>query len=149
MFVSDNDSYSVNPDLLNPLKLDLPSCLDSQKLLVTVISTASEISRRNAIRKLWGSSSKFNSTFSTLVFITGRTEDTEVLQEARIFNDLVITDIKENYYNLTLKTYAALRYSGEYCPYVECIVKADSDNVVHIREFENLCRKHIGKIFQA
>ncbi|KAE9550368.1 hypothetical protein FO519_006428 [Halicephalobus sp. NKZ332] len=128
---------------MNPLKLNLAKCSSSQKLLIAVISTPNEAYRRTSIRKLWGNPSRYNSSFSTVVFITGKTDDSKVIQEANDYNDVIITDINENYYNLSLKTYAALQYTKEYCPKVECIVKADSDNIIHINDFEYICKQHM------
>lgn len=47
--------------------------------------------------------------------------------ESTIFNDIIQLNFKENYYNLTLKTIAALRWTALNCPLVKFMLKLDSD----------------------
>lgn len=70
-----------------------------------------------------------------------------LIKESIQYKDVVFTEVYEDYYNLTLKTFAVFDFAYKQCPNVECIVKADSDNVLNIKGFEDICQKQLGYIF--
>lgn len=57
------------------------------------------------------------------------------------FRDVVVTNVHENYYNLSLKTFAIFDFAHKHCPQVECLIKSDSDNILNVAGFEALCQK--------
>ncbi|VDO51776.1 unnamed protein product [Haemonchus placei] len=57
------------------------------------------------------------------------------------FHDIVVAGIHEDYYSLSLKTYAMLYFKDMRVPSAKCLVKADSDNVLVVRNYERLCEE--------
>ncbi|KJH49365.1 hypothetical protein DICVIV_04505 [Dictyocaulus viviparus] len=67
-------------------------------------------------------------------------ENEEMLAtEEKEFHDIVVADIDEGYYSLSMKTYAMLYFKTTRYRMTKCLVKADSDNVLLIRNYERLC----------
>jgi hypothetical protein len=53
--------------------------------------------------------------------------------------DIILTSIREDYYNLPLKTLVMLLFTNKHYPQVDCLVKADSDNYLNVSNLEKLC----------
>ena len=76
--------------------------------------------------------------------------------ESNNYKDLVVAEMDEGYYSLSLKTYAMLYYKGTRSLYfknsfkntkfrykeTKCLVKADSDNVLMLYNYERLCEEN-------
>ncbi|PIO69015.1 hypothetical protein TELCIR_09180 [Teladorsagia circumcincta] len=67
-------------------------------------------------------------------------EELLAIEEGR-YHDIVVADIREDYYSLSMKTYAMLYFKVHRVPSAKCLVKADSDNVLLIRNYERLCEE--------
>ncbi|KAE9548713.1 hypothetical protein FO519_008074 [Halicephalobus sp. NKZ332] len=65
-------------------------------------------------------------------------------KEARIFNDLVITDIVDSYKNLSLKTFVLLNWQQTYCPNVSYVLKSDDDTVVHLPRLKSFMENYLN-----
>jgi len=59
-------------------------------------------------------------------------------------DDMIVVDIVEHYHNLTLKTYAMMRYVQRYCPHVKCVVKSDSDTILNLPKLYKICENSIA-----
>uniref|UniRef100_A0AC35FNP4 Hexosyltransferase n=1 Tax=Panagrolaimus sp. PS1159 TaxID=55785 RepID=A0AC35FNP4_9BILA len=112
-------------------------------MLIAIVSMPSEIGRREAIRKSWTNNTNVNKNFTKVVFIIGKTGSDKAEIESAKYNDIIFTDITERYYNLSLKTFAIFDFAHKQCFNVECIIKADSDNILNVRGFEELCQTQI------
>ncbi|KAI6206988.1 hypothetical protein M3Y94_00978100 [Aphelenchoides besseyi] len=110
------------------------------KMLIVVISEVDDSTQRQLIREDWGHKSKRKDS-TELVFLVGlsRHNNTELKMEQLLFNDLVLTSIVENYYNLSLKTLAMFLFAQSHYPSAKCVVKVDSDNVLNVTNLEDLC----------
>lgn len=117
------------------------------QLLVMINSMPDRFEERRRIRESWAMSELYDETTKVLFLIgkpnTVQIEEKLVVEEAG-FHDVVVADIEEGYYSLSLKTYAMLYFKNTRIPAAKCLVKADSDNVLLIRNYERLCDETIG-----
>lgn len=72
-----------------------------------------------------------------MVFLLGkiRGEDpisTSVMEESRLFGDIVVEDFMDSYTNLTLKTVFMLKWVQQHCPKAQYIMKVDDDIFVNV-----------------
>lgn len=54
---------------------------------------------------------------------------------------MIIADVAEGYYSLAAKTMSMLLYKTRFYPDAKCLVKADVDNVLILRNYERLCEE--------
>lgn len=106
---------------------------DGPELLFVVKSAHRNAERRLAIRKTWGSESRFLDLTIRTVFLVGvaapdseeiSTETARLEKEHAIYNDLVQADFIDTYFNLTLKTMSGLKWVVTYCPNARYVVFA-------------------------
>ncbi|KAK0407602.1 hypothetical protein QR680_003488 [Steinernema hermaphroditum] len=55
-------------------------------------------------------------------------------------DDVVRINYSKGYYNLQMKTYGFWVYHRDYCPQAKYLLKVDSDVLVNLKGFEELCR---------
>ncbi|XP_067655082.1 beta-1,3-galactosyltransferase 5-like [Haliotis asinina] len=112
-------------------------------LIILVLSVTTHRDWRNSIRKTWGSFTHNNTWAGTslsfvvrLVFLFGETgnvsENTDLRKEASENHDIVQTNFKESYFNLTNKVLSGLKWVKDHCPGTKFIMKNDEDSFVHI-----------------
>ena len=107
------------------------------KLLVLISSDAKNTFQRNTIRNTWARYNKSSngSTLWRLHFLVARRDDdttmNQVLGEIHKYDDLVVGDYNENYYNQTLKVEMGLEWAMLYCNY-QYMLKGDDDIFVQI-----------------
>uniref|UniRef100_A0A914CZ19 Hexosyltransferase n=1 Tax=Acrobeloides nanus TaxID=290746 RepID=A0A914CZ19_9BILA len=65
--------------------------------------------------------------------------DIRVSQEANKYQDILLFDYTESYYNVSRKIFGYLRYVYDYCPNVKCVLKGDSDAIINLSGMEKLC----------
>ncbi|KAK0418301.1 hypothetical protein QR680_013486 [Steinernema hermaphroditum] len=116
-------------------------CGQAVDLFVGVISKADETEMRAKVRKSWANKAAYNASSTRIVFFVGNDKKIDTSEEKRQFNDIAHVDVDESYYNLSLKTYAFLKYQEDFCPQAKCVVKIDSDVVANIAGIEELCRR--------
>ncbi|XP_071958360.1 beta-1,3-galactosyltransferase 1-like [Antedon mediterranea] len=104
-------------------------------LLVVVFSTHEHFENRRLIRKSWGSVNVVNDRNIVTIFLLGRVHDHdlqyEVEEENKEYNDIIIGDFDDTYKNLTLKTIQTLKWSTQFCPDANYVMKTDDDMFVH------------------
>ena len=132
--VADVNFMMVNPSV-QPL---LPA--EEIFLLVLVSSVPGSDYRfaRNAIRETWGISLDCRSTNDpcpwNVVFLLGRsyqdTLDSQIMEEARAFNDILVGNFNDTYINLVIKLFMGFSWASK----VNCrfILKADDDIYVRL-----------------
>uniref|UniRef100_W5LUG9 Hexosyltransferase n=1 Tax=Astyanax mexicanus TaxID=7994 RepID=W5LUG9_ASTMX len=103
-------------------------------LLFAVKSTLSHFERRQAIRETWGREGLYRGGLSVkTVFLLGSTSvDDPTLEsliyfEAKKYEDLLLWDFHDSFYNLTLKEHVFLKWALHRCPHVSFIFKGDDD----------------------
>ncbi|WKY05353.1 hypothetical protein Q1695_005954 [Nippostrongylus brasiliensis] len=122
-----------------------PQLEDGLKMLVMVNSMPNRFRERQLIRESWAMKDLYNEQTTKVLFLSGRPKSEEMHEalaneEAR-YHDVVVADVDEGYYSLSLKTYAMLYFKHTRAPTAKCLVKADSDNVLLVRNFERLCEE--------
>lgn len=110
-----------------------PSNNNNNQILVYFVPSAPAHNRqRFAIRSTWGATVN-----PKPVFIVGYTEDLtvmrRVLKEAHKYQDLIIEDFLDTYWNLTLKTGFILKHFLSLCPQANFLIKTDDDMFIQPR----------------
>ncbi|TKR67586.1 hypothetical protein L596_023717 [Steinernema carpocapsae] len=120
-------------------------CDENTDFLVTVISNSNETKQREDVRRTWASEANRNTT-TKVVFIVARPKagnyGREFWAEADKYDDIVMANFRDDYHNLSMKSYSALKYHLNYCPQARCLLKIDTDVVANLRGLENLCRRN-------
>ncbi|KAL1256315.1 hypothetical protein QQF64_011860 [Cirrhinus molitorella] len=125
-----------NPPLLidQPDKCSSDSEKDQIFLLLAIKSIPKNFERRQAIRETWGREGLYKNGLQVrIVFLLGgSSEDDPSLDklisfEAREFQDLLVWDFNDSFYNLTLKENVFFKWMLESCPNVSFIFKGDDD----------------------
>lgn len=116
-------------------------------VVILVFTRANSFHRRQIIRQTWGSQVKKISSVK-MFFVIGKTKNAnvsfqnQVVNENNRFKDLIQFDFIDDYYNLTLKSLAMLRWSMTNCPLVKFVQKVDDDFVVNIENLKSFCNEH-------
>ncbi|PIO64150.1 hypothetical protein TELCIR_14233, partial [Teladorsagia circumcincta] len=110
-----------------------------------VNSMPDRFEERQMIRTSWALPDLYDERTTKVLFLIGKPISLEIeellaIEEGR-FHDIVVADIREDYYSLSMKTYAMLYFKVHRVPSAKCLVKADSDNVLLIRNYERLCEE--------
>lgn len=112
-------------------------------LLVLVPSLAQHTNIRQTIRETWGryASQKtlppsYSSYVVKIAFLFGKWENNDtkelLLNEKRIFRDIVVGDFNDTYQNLTRKILMGLKWMSTFCGEADYILKVDEDIFVNI-----------------
>jgi len=121
------------------VKLDLTSntaiCQENDYLIIYILSTITNIQRRNVIRSTWAS--KQNGT--CFIFILGQFSSLinnfnqiqmKINDEKKQYQDIVQIDHIESYSNVVYKEIAALQWSQYFYPNIPYLFKTDDDLIV-------------------
>lgn len=101
-------------------------------VLITSGVKASYVTRRNRVRDTWGNEANHPASKDwKRVFLLGRTQTTEIQEEAAVFNDILVLDMTDNYDNLVIKVFSGMLWSIVYIN-PRFILKADDDVYVRI-----------------
>jgi len=116
------------------------------KLLIIVTSHPNGRSRRNRIRKSWGSpKSNYVKTFYIVGKVNNVSVMDELLKEENLHKDIIRGDFIENHYNLSRKLQTGFEWSYKNCMY-KYVLKCDDDVFVNVNFLiETLDRKY-GKL---
>ena len=108
---------------------------DTELFLLVLITSgvrSSYVTRRNRVRDTWGNEVNHPASKDwKRVFLLGRTQTTEILQEAAVFNDILVLNMTDNYDNLVIKVFSGLLWSVIHIN-PRFILKADDDVYVRI-----------------
>ncbi|XP_070564046.1 beta-1,3-galactosyltransferase 1-like [Ptychodera flava] len=100
-------------------------------LLVLVSSRIVNFVRREAIRQTWGSVQVIGRTRIITMFLIGSSLDDRVRKLVRTekaeYDDIIMGDFIDSYYNLTVKSIMGFKWVKYYCPRAKFILKADDD----------------------
>jgi hypothetical protein len=113
-------------------------CQKHSDLLIIVISLSSEYEQRSQLRESWIKEAK--SRNYTVYFLLGTIDNqTDLLEEeAEEYKDIILVDVREDYKNLPLKTYVALKWKEKKCPGTKWLLKLDMDTDVFVDNLERL-----------
>ncbi|XP_016105764.1 N-acetyllactosaminide beta-1,3-N-acetylglucosaminyltransferase 2-like [Sinocyclocheilus grahami] len=123
-----------------PLLIDQPDKCASENgedqifLLFAIKSIPRHFERRQAVRETWGRGGLYENGLQVrTVFLLGRSSaddpklDKLVSFEAQQFQDLLVWDFHDSFYNLTLKEHVFFKWMLDNCPHVSFIFKGDDD----------------------
>ena len=137
-------------------------------ILFLINSHRNNYLRRKTMRDTWLSSNKINlaKIFKDNIkyghvnieirhmFVVGKEEQEEIdknkqpsdrlFKEAKLYNDILITNTVDNYENIIYKHYALIDWAIEYCSNVNYVVKLDDDVFVNINRLIGHLVKNIG-----
>lgn len=131
-----------NPPILH----DQPGkCASDQIFLLFAIkSIPKHFERRQAVRETWGREGLYENGLQVrTVFLLGRSSaddpslDKLVSFEAQQFQDLLVWDFHDTFYNLTLKEHVFLKWMMDHCPRVSFVFKGDDDVFANTQEILN------------
>ena len=135
-FKLSNTNPIINPHefkyILNPGKT---VCENSGRidLLMLVTSAAYNFDHRRIIRNTWANHTLFPTTKA--VFIVGDAKNTTInrllVEEFKLYGDIVQEDFIDTYTNLTIKTIAAMKWGSLFCNGAKFMLKIDDDLIVN------------------
>ena len=101
-------------------------------VLITSGVKTSYVTRRSRVRNTWGNEVNHPASKDwKRVFLLGRTQTTEIQQEALVFNDILVLNMTDNYDNLVIKVFSGFLWSIIHIN-PRFILKADDDVYVRI-----------------
>ncbi|KAH9403680.1 Beta-1,3-galactosyltransferase 1, partial [Tyrophagus putrescentiae] len=107
---------------------------------VFVFCQIKDFSRRQAIRETYGSELKAHPQ-TVMYFVVSRVNnvllENALIKEASQHDDILQFDFKDDYFNLTLKSLAVLRWSALHCSKAKFIFKFDYDCYIRVDNFIN------------
>lgn len=133
--------------------LDHPEkCTNEDVLLLLFVKTSPEnIERRNAIRFTWGNETYIKNTLGVtvkVVFALGAIQtkkgepswskrsgigfQEQLIQEDRVYGDLVQQDFLDSFHNLTLKLILQFHWMHNRCAHARFFMTADDDIFIHM-----------------
>lgn len=161
---TENESVSKleAPKLLRGVKKREKMCKNNTELIVLVMSKFDEYNDRNIVRQTWAQRNA--SQPITVLFVVGVdqryyaddskrnvsayiAEKKSLKDEFNKHDDVLLIDVLEEFHNLSLKSYGAFDIVDRRCGNVQCIVKADSDTVLHLQILLKICRESRGFMF--
>ncbi|XP_012688169.2 N-acetyllactosaminide beta-1,3-N-acetylglucosaminyltransferase 2 [Clupea harengus] len=131
-----------SPDVLinQPNKCTSRGKPDQVTLLLGIKSVPGNFEERQAVRETWGQEGVYeDSLLVRTVFLLGRSgsDDPDLTHllsfEAQQFEDLLVWDFKDSFYNLTLKEHVFIKWSLQHCPQASFIFKGDDDVFVNTK----------------
>ena len=109
---------------------------DQVFMLILIRSVPKQLDRRMAIRETWGSSKNLPKYNLPVIFIFGKTynktEQDDLKEESRVYNDIVQEDFVDSYQTLTLKTVMAWKWALLFCPQASYVMIANDEVVVDV-----------------
>uniref|UniRef100_A0A914DMF6 Hexosyltransferase n=1 Tax=Acrobeloides nanus TaxID=290746 RepID=A0A914DMF6_9BILA len=103
-------------------------CDSATKLIVGIRSAPTEFDRRKWVRQTWA---KVRSKAIKVIFVIANHKENDinfqVRTERKFYDDILLLDYDDSYYNMSLKNYGYYEYVLKNCPNADCVLKVDSD----------------------
>ena len=87
--------------------------------IIYVHSAPGNRKRRDNIRQSWGQVNLFTQFPSRIVFFVGLTSEkiqSDLEKESQLYGDIIQSNYKDAYRNLTFKAMGAMKWISDYCP---------------------------------
>ncbi|XP_069109766.1 lactosylceramide 1,3-N-acetyl-beta-D-glucosaminyltransferase B-like [Argopecten irradians] len=113
----------------------IPNYTKDVFLLFVVKSKCDHLQQRIAIRQTWGNEHNLRGVSIKTVFVLGTPVNGSlhfIRNEIKRYNDIILMDFHDTYFNNTLKTSTAFNWISEFCPYARFIVLIDDDFFVSL-----------------
>lgn len=135
----DSSAYVPYPHHYS-LIIDEPNrCQQGAPFLVLMVPVApSDRTSRNVIRRTWGRLPAARGQGLQQYFLLGSTSDgtqtlqQQIMEESRLYHDIIQSDFVDSYQNLTLKTILMFEWLSSHCPSSAYAMKVDSDIFLNV-----------------
>uniref|UniRef100_A0A8C3RZN6 Hexosyltransferase n=1 Tax=Chelydra serpentina TaxID=8475 RepID=A0A8C3RZN6_CHESE len=119
-------------------------------LLIAIKSVVEDFDRREIVRKTWGREGLVNGVQIQRVFLLGIPKNKTALatweilvhQESLMYQDILLWDFLDTFFNLTLKEIHFLNWADEFCSSVKFIFKGDADVFVNVENIIDFLERH-------
>ncbi|CAM5092863.1 unnamed protein product [Natator depressus] len=119
-------------------------------LLIAIKSVVEDFDRREIVRKTWGREGLVNGVQVQRVFLLGIPKNKTALatweilvhQESLMYQDILLWDFLDTFFNLTLKEIHFLNWADEFCSSVKFIFKGDADVFVNVENIIDFLERH-------
>ncbi|TFJ99535.1 histone H2B.1-like [Platysternon megacephalum] len=119
-------------------------------LLIAIKSVVEDFDRREIVRKTWGREGLVNGVQVQRVFLLGIPKNKTALatweilvhQESLMYQDILLWDFLDTFFNLTLKEIHFLNWADEFCSNVKFIFKGDADVFVNVENIIDFLERH-------
>ncbi|KAM7147032.1 UDP-GlcNAc:betaGal beta-1,3-N-acetylglucosaminyltransferase 9 isoform 1-T2 [Macrochelys suwanniensis] len=119
-------------------------------LLIAIKSVVEDFDRREIVRKTWGREGLVNGVQVQRVFLLGIPQNKTALatweilvhQESLMYQDILLWDFLDTFFNLTLKEIHFLNWADEFCSSVKFIFKGDADVFVNVENIIDFLERH-------
>ena len=125
----------------------VPPCRESANsasVFVTIISAPGYFQKRESIRNSWIRDMLKMTDLIGYAFILGQTDNKEhqerIRRESEEFGDILQIDMRDDYYNLTMKVVGLLNWLDTNCHKASFILKVDDDVYVNVRNLNNVMK---------
>uniref|UniRef100_A0A3B3WP16 Hexosyltransferase n=1 Tax=Poecilia mexicana TaxID=48701 RepID=A0A3B3WP16_9TELE len=152
-YLREKDKRSFNLLIDQPEKCR--GAVSAPYLLIAVKSTAADFDKRQVVRRTWGREGTLHPGRSVrTVFLLGIPRNRSSLPlwdrllayESQAFQDVLLWDFEDTFFNLTLKETHFLEWVNSSCPHVKFIFKGDADVYVNVENIlEMLQDREPGK----
>ena len=141
--------YSLPPygQLLLPISATISICnpVTENLHVLAIFSQPSLIQTRNAIRKTYTNFSFHGNEQQignwTKFFLVGKPngerESMQLENEVAVFGDVVVANLDESYWNLTLKALIAMKFTSCFCQNAAYFLKTDDDSYINVGMLHN------------
>ncbi|KAM6946359.1 UDP-GlcNAc:betaGal beta-1,3-N-acetylglucosaminyltransferase 9 [Aplochiton taeniatus] len=118
-------------------------------LLIAVKSVAADFDKRQVVRRTWGREDVFHTGVTVrTVFLLGVPTNGSALPlwdrllqyESSTYQDILLWDFQDTFFNLTLKETHFLQWVNDSCPGVRFIFKGDADVYVNVENILEMLR---------
>ena len=127
--LTSNSPYVIN----NP---NICARVNNLKFLIIVHSATDNFQRRRIIRETWANKNLFANLNLRIVFLFGltkvKTTQELIENESIVYGDVIQGNFLDTYHNLTHKGVLAYRWTQDFCPQAEMIVKIDDDMFLNV-----------------
>ncbi|XP_011615622.1 UDP-GlcNAc:betaGal beta-1,3-N-acetylglucosaminyltransferase 9 [Takifugu rubripes] len=139
-YVRDKDNRDFRLIIDQPDKCPLDGSA-APYMLIAVKSEAADFDKRQVVRGTWGREGIFRDGLSIrTIFLLGAPKnrtgfplwDQLLTYESRTFQDILLWDFDDTFFNLTLKETHFLKWVNSSCPGVRFIFKGDADVYVNV-----------------
>lgn len=125
---------------------DTPTCKITTPFLVLMVPVApSDVAARDTIRKTWGNEKLVLGQPVETLFVLGlpggadaEQQQEKLTQESLLHKDLIQSNFKDSYRNLTIKTMMMLEWLSAHCGKASYVMKIDSDMLLHVQNLVKL-----------
>lgn len=144
----DSQNYLLRSER-NCSSQNMMSTQSTNYIVICVCSAIANFRTRQVIRETWGSQKTVEKFRIVLLFFVGTTSNIDhqraLNNESILHDDLIQTDFKDTYRNLTLKSVSMIRWVSDSCPNATYVVKIDDDCFLNlpflIKEVSKMKRK--------